>query len=199
VNELLTELTPLVSHYGLWIVYFGMMLEGTTMIVVTGILCYLGLLSLGEAVPAAILGAVTGDQIWYFLGKRYTNRVMERFPSFRNKVEKLSGKIRNKGEWLAFGGRFIYGGAIIFPLTLGTYSYPYKKFTLLDTAGVSLWAVIGIAIGYIFGTSAEHLFGEIKKAEHLLLLLVFAGIAVWWIRRYPGIGLSAIIKKEKNE
>ena len=186
MNHLLTEVTPLVSQYGLWIVFFGMMVEGTTMILVSGILCYLGMLSIGETIPVAILGAVAGDQFWYFLGKNYTHRVMEYFPSFKNRVEKLSEKVRNKGDWLAFGGRFIYSGAIVFPLALGTYSYSYKRFTLFDLAGVALWAASGIALGYLFGTGVEHFFGEIKKVEHLLLVFVAAGFSAWLLRRYFG-------------
>ena len=59
---MLEELTSLVSQYGLWIVFFGMMTEGTIMIIVSGILCYLGILSLKEIIPVAILGAFIGDQ-----------------------------------------------------------------------------------------------------------------------------------------
>lgn len=42
MNHLLQEITPWVLDYGFWIVFFGMIFEGTTMVVITGILCYLG-------------------------------------------------------------------------------------------------------------------------------------------------------------
>lgn len=59
---MLEELTSLVSHYGLWIVFFGMMTEGSIMILVSGVFCYLGMLSLKETIPVAIFGAFIGDQ-----------------------------------------------------------------------------------------------------------------------------------------
>jgi len=181
MDHLLQEITPLVSHYGLWIVFFGMIVEGTMMIIVTGILCYLGMLSLKEAIPVAMLGAMAGDQLWYLLGKYYASRVLERFPSLKGKVQKLSNTVKNKGDWLAFGARFVYSGAIIFPLALGMYGYPHRRFTLLDIMGVTLWSIVGVSLGYLFGTGAEQLFGEIEKVEHLLFLVLVVVVAVWFI------------------
>ena len=181
MNQFLHEITPLVSHYGLWVVFFGMMIEGTMMIIVSGILCYLGLLSVKETIPVAILGAIAGDQLWYLLGRYYAGRVLDRFPTLKQKVEKLASAVQSKGDWLAFGARFIYSGAIVFPLTLGVYRYPHPRFTFFDAIGVTLWSIAGITIGYLLGTGAEQIFGEIKKVEHLLLLIVIVGVAVWLI------------------
>jgi len=184
MDHMIQEISPFVSHYGLWIVFFGMMIEGTTMILISGILCYLGFLSVTETMPVAIFGAIVGDQFWYFLGKTYTRKVLERFPSFRQSIEKLSNNVKKKGNLMAFGSRFVYSGAIIFPLALGVYGYPYKKFTLFDVIGVTLWAAVGISIGYFLGTGAEQLFGEIKKIEYLLLFIAFVSIVVWGVQRY---------------
>ena len=54
--------------YGLWIVFFGMIVEGTLMIIITGFLCYLGMLPLKDAVVVAVIGAITGDKIWAIVG-----------------------------------------------------------------------------------------------------------------------------------
>ena len=86
---MLEELTSLVSQYGLWIVFFGMMTEGTIMILVSGVMCYLGMLSLKETIPVAILGALIGDQFWYCLGKCYGQNILNRFPSLKQRIQKL--------------------------------------------------------------------------------------------------------------
>jgi len=184
MDHLLHEITPLIASYGLWVVFFGMMIEGTTMIIAAGILAYLGMLPLGETVVAAIAGAVVGDQLWYILGKRYTARVLQRFPSVAASVERLSDKVRKKGNLLAFGSRFVYSGAILFPVALGVYDYPHRKFTLFDLLGVTLWACLGIALGYFLGTGVEQLFGKIEKVKHLLWLLAVVVFAVWNVKRY---------------
>ncbi len=181
---MLEELTSLVSQYGLWIVFFGMMTEGTIMIILSGVLCYLGMLSLAETIPVAIFGALIGDQFWYFIGKFYSQHILNRFPLLKQRVEKLEHSVKKRGVWLAFSGRFIYTGAILFPVTLGTYGYLHKKFTLFNTLGIIIWSVSGISLGYILGTGAEHVFGKIEKIEHFIGLVFIIIFLVWLIKPY---------------
>ena len=183
MEHLLQEITPWVSEYGLWIVFFGMIFEGTTMIIVTGILCYLGMLPLRESLLVAIIGAALSDQAWYLLGKYFSSELFNRFPKLRKKVEKLAPTIITKGNWLAFFSRFIYSGAVLFPMTLGMEGYSYRKFVLFDTTGVTLWSSAGITLGYLLGNSSQHLFGEIKTIEHLALIIVVVAATVWWIKK----------------
>ena len=175
------ELTPLVSQYGLWIVFFGMMTEGTIMIILSGVLCSLGMLSLEKTIPVAIFGALTGDQFWYFIGRYNSQNILNRFPTLEQKIKKLENSVKKRGIWLAFSGRFIYGGSILFPVTLGTYAYLHKKFTLFNTLGIIVWSVSGISLGYILGTGAEHLLGKIEKLEQFIgvvLIIIFLVLVI---------------------
>ena len=177
------ELAPLVSHYGLIIIFLGMMIEGTTMIIATGVICYMGLLSLSQVIPVAIVGAILGDWFWYFMGLKYATILLKRFPSMQDKIEHLKQKVEDKGNILAFSGRFIFSGALLFPITLGFYKYPFKKFALFELIGTSLWAIIGIFIGHLLGKSAEYFFGEIKEIEHLVLVIALIAITIWYLRK----------------
>ena len=181
---MLEELTSLVSQYGLWIVFFGMMTEGTIMILVSGVMCYLGMLSLKETIPVAIFGALLGDQLWYFLGRHYGQTILNRYPLFKQRIQKLEKAVKKRGTWLAFSGRFIYSGAILFPVTLGTYKYLHTKFTLFNTLGIIVWSVSGITLGYILGTGAEQVFGKIQKIEHFIGLLLIIVVVVWFVKPY---------------
>jgi len=181
---MLEEFTPLVSQYGLWIVFFGMMTEGTIMIIISGILCYLGMLSLEETIPVAILGALIGDQFWYLIGRYYGQNILKRFPLLKQRIKKLEDSVKKRAIWLAFSGRFIYSGAILFPATLGTYGYVHKKFTLFNTLGIIVWSVSGILLGYILGTGAEHVFGKIEKIEQFIGLVFIIVFLVWVTKSY---------------
>jgi len=194
VNQLLNELIPFVSHYGLWVVFLGMMIEGTMMILATGVLCYLGMLSVTEAIPVAVAGAVAGDQLWYTAGRFFSPFIFEKFPSIAQRARRLESSIQKRGGWFAFGERFIYSGAILFPVTLGTYKYPHRKFTLFDTLGVTLWSFTGITLGYVLGTSVEALSGKMEKVWHLLAVLLIIVAGTWLLRRKLPQG-----KKAKNE
>ena len=181
---MLEEVTSLVSQYGLWIVFFGMMTEGTIMIIVSGVLCYLGMLTLKETIPVAILGAFIGDQFWYFIGRHYGSHILNSYPLLKQRVKKLEGAVKKRGPWIAFSGRFIYSGAILFPVTLGTYGYLHKKFTLFNTLGIFIWSLLGISLGYILGTGAEQIFGKIRKIEHFAGLLFIIIFLIWFLKPY---------------
>jgi len=183
MEHLLKEIAPWVSDYGLWIIFFGMIFEGTTMILVTGIFCYLDLLPLGPSIIVAILGAIVSDQIWYLLGRHYADKLLDRFPRLKQRLETLMSKAKNKNDILALGSRFIYSGAVLFPVALGMQKYPHRKFTLYDALGVTVWANAGIALGYFLGTGTEQLFGKIKTAEHLSLLILAVIAGVWWYKK----------------
>ncbi len=183
-HSFLNELIPIVSYYGLWIVYFGMIAEGTTMVLLTGVLCYMGLLPYNLAIVVAILGAITGDQLWYFLGKYFSKYLFKKSKFLQKKSKKLQPLIEKKGAWFALSSRFIYGGAILFPTTLGTYKFSHKIFTLFDLMGAILWSSIGVSLGYILGKSAESIFGKIEKLEHFILIVLVIILLTWLIKKY---------------
>jgi membrane protein DedA with SNARE-associated domain len=183
MNHLLQELLPYVSQYGLFAVFVGMLVEGTTMILLGGVLCYLGMLHFAEVIPTAIAGAVLGDQLWYCVGRCYASSFLQKFSVLNEKIKKLAPAVTEKGKWLAFGGRFVYGGAILFPLTLGTYNFPYKKFALFNAIGITLWSMFGTALGYLLGSGAEQFMGKLEHIWHFGLY-VFIGIVFLWLVKY---------------
>ena len=178
MNHLIQEITPLVAHYGLLIIFFGVIFEGTAMILITGFLCYLGMLPIKESLIVAIIGAVIGDQFWYYGGKFYANSLLNKFPKLKAQSKKTLDLISKKADIIAVSARFIYSGGIIFPLMLGANNYPHKKYLILDLIGDTIWASIGITLGYFLGNGIESVFGKIERIEHLIFVIVFILIIV---------------------
>ena len=166
------QLTTLLSEYGLWIVFFGMIIEGTAVIILSGVLCHLGILPCEETLIVAILGAIVGDQMWFYIGKNYAHKVLLKFPLLKEKVDTLKDRANTKAKWLAMTSRFIYGGAIAFPLVLGVERYSHKKFTIFDAFGASLASATGLLIGYLLSSSLENATTQINKIEHFMLLFL---------------------------
>ena len=182
MENLLTELTPLVSQYGLVIVFFGMMVEGTSMILISGVLCYLGILSFGATLSIAILGSVFSDQMWFFLGRYYGQSILTKFPTFESRSKEVFSSIRSNADFIAATSRFVVGGPLIFPLILGLKYYSRKKFTFFNTLGDTVWAFLGLSLGYFLGTAIEKLFGKIERFEHLLLIILLIITMVWFYK-----------------
>jgi membrane protein DedA with SNARE-associated domain len=71
------QVLSLIEHYGYLVVFFGVMLESTgvplpgeTILLTSGFLAQRGRLDLGDAIVFGTLGAVVGDQIGYWVGRK---------------------------------------------------------------------------------------------------------------------------------
>ncbi len=172
------HMLSLLSQYGLWIVFVGMIVEGTTVIILSGVLCHMGVLPCEQTIIVAILGAAVGDQMWFYIGRNYAQKFLSKFPKIQLQVNKIQTKVHSKADLLAVSSRFIYGGAVVFPIVLGMHQYSHKRFTTLDTVGVSLASIAGLSLGYLLSHSFKKLLGDIGQAEHLILFIIIVIIAV---------------------
>jgi len=184
MEHLLQELTPWVQQYGLIVVYLGMIAEGSTMILISGVLCALGMLPFWPTVAVAILGGVSSDQLWYWAGASFGERVLSWFPSYRERAERMLALVDRKAPILATGAHFIYSGAVLFPLVLGLRRYDYGRFLLFDMAGTTLWGVVGVGAGALIGRGAQALFGRIDRIEHIVLILLVVFLTLWAFARW---------------
>jgi len=80
------HLLGLLSTYGLWIVFIGMIVEGTAVIILSGVLCHMGVLPCGSTLFVAILGAMVGDQMWYYIGNNYAQKFLSRFQNIEKQI-----------------------------------------------------------------------------------------------------------------
>jgi len=179
------QILSLLSQYGLWVVFFGMIVEGTVVIILSGVLCHMGVLPCGETIIVAILGAIIGDQIWFYIGKNYAQKFLPKFPTIDKQIKKLEDKVQSKADILAMTSRVISGGAIAFPLVLAIHNYSHKRFTVLDSIGASLASMIWLSIGYFLSNSFQKILGDINHFEHMLLfvIVIVVGIKVYKLKK----------------
>ncbi len=182
IQILLREIIPFVSQYGLIIVFIGALLEGETIILLAGILCHRAILPFDGAIVVAALGAFTGDQLWFYLGRRYGWRVITRFTNLAKHEDNVRLWLKKKSDAIAFGSRFVYGTRTVAPVLLGIYDYPALRFAIINSISASVWAIAGIGIGYMLGTGAEKIFGRIDYIEELMLLVILIMLVWWWYR-----------------
>ena len=182
ISSILQEIMPFLQSYGLLVIFLGVLLEGEITIIIAGILCQQGTLALGETFLVAVVAAYLSDQIWFQLGKNYGQRLLIKYPSLAKHQDKIQGWIENKSDLIALGGRFIYGTRIIGYVLLGIHNYSTKRFMLINSLVVTGWCLLGIALGYFLGSSADSAFGKIKYIEKLLLVMLALGIGWHWYK-----------------
>ena len=134
----------------------------------------------------AAVGAYTGDQMVYWIGRRLgarnprwlRGRRMQRTLGWARRAIARSGPI------LIMTGRFIPVGRTAVNLAAGTTRYPAWKFSIAAGFAAVFWAAYSIAIGAIFG----NIFGSHPLLALLLgLVTAFAiGLLVEFLSKRIG-------------
>jgi len=165
----------LVSRYGLWAVFFGVMIEGDLTLLFAGVLAHSGLISFGEALITSTLGGFVGDSISYLIG--YSGKEKIKNSNFYRRAQpQLERLCARFGIYSIFLVKYVYGlrtaSAIFFGFAHMRFLRRFGPLTLLSCA---LWALILIGIGFSFSGAIGVMIGRVKRAG--IVLLVALGIA----------------------
>jgi membrane protein DedA with SNARE-associated domain len=174
-----------IDTYGYGAILLGTFLEGETILILGGFAAFQGYLKLPWVILAAFLGTLSGDQLFFYIGRNYGAKILARRPAWQARVDRVKGLLERFQDYLILLFRFLYGLRILTPFVLGLSRVSRVRFLLLNTVGALVWAIaIGIG-GYLFGQALEALMGDLKRFEaEILGLLVLAGIVAWMIHGY---------------
>ena len=113
------SLVELIQGYGYWAVAADAFLEGETMLLVAGAAASRGHLSLPAVVAVAALASLGGDQLWFYLGRRYGKRLLARYPSLVARTAHARALLDRHNLGLILSIRFLYGLRIAGPVAIG--------------------------------------------------------------------------------
>ena len=177
------DLAQLIESWGYPVVFLGTLLEGETVLLLAGLAAQAGYLELQWVIVTAWAGAVTGEQIWFFVGRRHGEGLLRRYPILKSKAQRMSALLTRYHLPVILSLRFLYGLRTVGPIALGMSRVPWARFTALDFAAAVVWAVAVASAGYAFAQVLTLWLGDLKKFEHVLaLVLIAAGAALWWFR-----------------
>ena len=157
-----------------------------TSVILAGVLAGTGDLNLFAVILFAAGGAILGDNVSYWIGRRAGPWIMRRFFSGERKkrIDWASTQIEKRGPYLIVVGRFIPGGRTAITLAAGLLRMSWRRFIVFDVAAGLCWATYAALLGY-FG-------GRVFEEEPLKGFLVAFGIAFGvtggvelyrWVRR----------------
>lgn len=179
------NLAALISQYGYLALFAGALLEGETVLILAGFAAHQGYLQLHWVMLVAMLGGFTGDQLYFWLGRRHGDWVLSRFPRLVPVFERASVLIARYHEVLIVGIRFLYGLRTVGPIALGMSSVLPWRFLIFNALGALIWAVAIGGAGYLFGNVLELFLADVTKMEQtLLIVILLSGFAIWGWRRY---------------
>ncbi len=165
----------LIKEYGLWAVFFGVMIEGDLTLLFAGVLAHHGLFGFGEAFLTSTLGGLVGDSISYLIGYKGKERIKQSdfYQRAQPQLERLSARF---GIYSVFLVKYIYGLRTASAIFFGFAQMRYARFGPLTLASCAAWALILLFTGYTFSGAIEITVGRIHRIG--ITLLVAFGIAL---------------------
>ena len=172
----------LLAQFGYIAVFIGTFLEGETILALAGLAASNGYLTLPKVMALAVAGAFLGDQACFFLGRRYGQRILARFPSLAAKAPRVHELIRRWDAPVVIVLRFCYGLRIAGPIVIGTAGISPWRLAFFNFIGTLIWAPIVASIGYFAGQAIQHWLGRIQHLQiAALMLVVLAAMVAWFL------------------
>jgi membrane protein DedA with SNARE-associated domain len=170
------------ESYGYIAIFIGTFLEGETILVLGGLAAKIGHLELKDVILAAFLGTTLGDQLYFFIGRRYGSAILNKKPQWRNRTDRIDNLFNKYDVALILSFRFIYGLRTVASFAFGMSSISIKKFVFLNMLGAIIWAIIIGSAGYVLGHGMEMLVDDIKGRQTLIFIgIMAAGAALWMV------------------
>ena len=167
-------------------VFLGFVIPGETAVVVGGFLAYEHRVSFPGVLAAAILGAIVGDSVGFWVGERWGDALLGRLPKRFIKPEHVEqGKqmITRLGGRAVFAGRWVSVLRALVPGLCGTSRMRYGTFLLWNAIGGVTWATGYLLLGYLAGSAWQRVEHYTSVASYGLLgALALAIAAVVYVK-----------------
>jgi membrane-associated protein len=185
------------AAYGYPVLFVGVLLEnaglpvpGETAVLIAGFLAS----PAGGAhfhillvIPIAVAAAVIGDNIGFWLGRRWARPRILQGRGFLFLTPRLlqlaDGYFDRYGTWTIFFARFITGLRVVGALAAGAAGMPWPRFLAANAGGALAWAVVMSLLGYFFGHSMHLLHRYIGGGGLIILGCVVVLIGLPFLLR----------------
>ena len=173
------DIAALIAQYGYAAVFLGALFEGESVLLLAGYAAHRGYLDFSVLAGVAGMGAMTGDQFFFWLGRRHGQALLLRRPAWRSKVEHALELIQHHPVGIILVMRFMWGLRIALPVAVGLSDVARWRFFWLNLASAALWAPLVGGAGYLFGALLSTHLAMLHRVEHWVMLgLVVALLAL---------------------
>lgn len=179
------DIAETIRDYGDWfyvITFVWTFLEGETFVLFAGLAARQDILRLDLLIAVAWLGSFAGDQVYFWIGRRWGHALLRRFPRWSPGVHAALDLLRRYDTWFILSFRFIYGVRNFSSFAMGTSGLSWPRFLILNFIAAGVWATTFAGAGYIVGATFEHLLGDLALVFGLVMLLIFATVIAFIAR-----------------
>lgn len=171
------------ARWGYLAVLLGTFFEGETVLVLAGFAAHQGLLQLEWVIACAFAGSLSGDMLWFTMGRRFGRAWLERHPGKAVVVERAARLLERWGDWFVLSFRFLYGLRSVSPVAVGLTAMPAVRFAALNVVAALVWAAAVGSLGYVFGNTVEAALGKLQAWEHRIMVALGIAVALYVLHR----------------
>lgn len=163
--------------------------EGPVVMLIAGFLVRLNILAFWPIYFILVAGDLTGDVLWYFVGRRGARGLIEKYGRFLSVTEesfKRAERFFHKHQTkILFISKITmgFGFAIATLLAAGAARVPFNRYFAINFFAEFIWAGILMAVGYFLG----HLYTMVDKSlrvAFIAAMIVLAALAILGFARF---------------
>ncbi len=192
--QIINRLVPSIEQLGSWSYWIafaaalaettigiGLILPGSTFILFLGALSARGYLNPGDLICFSVLGAIVGDNLNFYLGRKYGAKWLKGgFWLLKpDHIEKAGHFMDAHGAKSIFLGRFIPSVKEIVPFIAGSLKMKPGTFMFWNVLGAIGWGFEWVLAGYIFAQSLSLAALWLSRAGLLFAVLFICGIILY--------------------
>ncbi len=176
-----------VTAFGELFAFLSLLFPGTSLLIAAGALMATGTLPYLPVLAGAILGAILGDSVSYWIGRRFGHAISRVWPFTRN-PDWLPGGIRffaRYGGMSVFIGRFFGPMRAVIPLAAGVMQMAPGRFWIANIVSALVWAPMLLFAGDVVGRLGRRLIGGANLVVLMLVGFTAFGIGgiLWAVAR----------------
>lgn len=167
--------------YGLLFAYCA--LKSGALPLFAGIAAHYGALDLYIVAITVFLGGYLGDEIRFYLVRRFGISFADKRPKLANALNTAKLLLERYGRAYVFIYRYPKGMRTVGALPVALTSITWRNFTVLNALSALTWTLLMVGAGFIFGEALEYTVGENWGVLTVALLLIFLIVSyIAWLK-----------------
>ena len=128
--------------------------------------------ALAIIIPVAAIGAIVGDSICFWIGRKVglDRWRWQRGPRIARALARVQGAVLARPAVLIFTARYIPFGRIAVNLSAGAVGLPYPRFLPLSAAAGITWSLYNVGVGLTFGS--------LLREQPVLAIVISVAVAI---------------------
>lgn len=165
------------------LIFVGCFIEGTVIMLATGILWHEGVVDFWPAYLALLLADFLADLMWYAIGYFGARSMIERWGSrfglTPENLARVEKRFHEHHTWILLVSKLSmgFGLAVATLTTAGMLRVSFYRYVVINGLGGAVWVFGMMVVGYYFGNVLENIPAEFKVGIVLVVLAaVFFGL-----------------------